>query len=386
MRRPSLKQVAGFLYVWLMVGFATGTFVLIAPVRWITGLAHGRDWSQRTEDVVMIGVIVVYVAASIAIALALTRLLFQYRARAFKYGVVLGITGLAGSALWGWGNPAIYARIAGGMEGDQVATRSGAVFLFGPYPSHERLEQLKAEGIDGVVSLQHPAVVPFEPEGIEKERTWTEELGIRFIQAPMLPWVSDNARALATIRELATRGAGRFYIHCGLGRDRVNVVKRMLERMGVATEGTEVAKAMGWQERIDQGMKRMERGELERIGTQVWIVPIPNEHELFGNMLAGQAGLVVILEDPQAAEPTPAFRQMIEMFDQYGVDYRRRPLKAGDVSTAQKIVQEIQRETGLVTVVAPITPPEPGAEIAKLFLEAWKVGTAVPEPVAPKAD
>jgi protein tyrosine phosphatase (PTP) superfamily phosphohydrolase (DUF442 family) len=378
MRRPSGKQVFGFLYVWLMVGFAAGTLVLVAPVRWITDFAHGHGWSQGTEDVIMMGVIGLYLAASLAITIALTRLLFQYRARAFKYGLIVGVTGMAGSALWGWSNPAIYATMAGGMDGESVETESGVVFLFGPYPSRERLEELKAEGISGVISLQHPAVVPFEPEGIQKERAWTEELGLRFIHAPMLPWVSDNRAALETIGRVATEGVGRFYVHCGLGRDRVNVVKHMLERMGVKTEGTQLAQAMGWQERVDQGMKKMARGEAERIGTRVWLVPSPNEHEIFGNMLAGQAGLVVLLLDP--ARDSVALAQMTRLFDEYAVEYERRPLSADDVITAQQIVQEIRREQRPVTVVAPSTRPHDGAEIADLFLEAWKTGTAIPEP------
>jgi hypothetical protein len=207
-----------------MVGFATGTFVLVAPVRWITGFAQGRGWSESAEDVLMMGVIGVYVLASVALALAVTRLLFQSHARALKYALVLGVTTLAGSALWGWTNPAVYATMAGGIRGDAVATRSGAVFLFGPYPDRQRLEELKAEGVTAVVSLQHPAVMPFEPKGIADEKAAAAELGIRFIHAPMLPWVSDNTASLEIVRRLATEETGRFYVHCGLGRDRVNVV------------------------------------------------------------------------------------------------------------------------------------------------------------------
>jgi hypothetical protein len=381
-RRPSLKQVLSFLYVWLMVGFASGTLVLVAPVRWITQLAHWREWSQTTENVLMMGVIGVYVLASLAVAVALTRLLFQYRARAFKYGLVLGVTGLAGSALWGWSNPAVYATMAGGVAAGEVevTTAAGGVFLFGPYPSRERLAELKSEGVTAVVSLQHPAVVPFEPQGIEDEKAWTGELGIEFIHAPMLPWVSDNTASLEIIRKVATEGTGKYYVHCGLGRDRVNVVRRMLERMGAQTAGGQLAKAMDWQDRVDQGMSKMERGELEKIGTRVWLVPSPNDHELFGNMLAGQAGTLVLLLDPTQPDQRAQLDKMTRLFDQYGLEYRKRPLEAGDPSTAEKIVQEILRDQGAVTVVAPNTAPNEGAEVAETFLEAWRAGIQVPEP------
>src|SRR5688500_13609833 len=95
-RRPTAKHVGVFFYVWLMVGFASGTLVLLAPARWITDLARGRGWGQSAENFLMMAVIGIYVVASLAVAVTLTRLLFQHRARAFKYGVVLGMTGLAG--------------------------------------------------------------------------------------------------------------------------------------------------------------------------------------------------------------------------------------------------------------------------------------------------
>src|SRR5688572_20493330 len=150
--RPSAKAAGTFLYVLLMVGFATGTLVLLAPARWVTDLARGREWGQSAENWLMVGVIVIYLIASCWVAVALTRLLLQHRARAFKYGLTLGVTGLAAVALWGWGNPAVYASIGGGGATEKVTTESGAVFLFGPYPSKEKLEQLKAEGITGVIS------------------------------------------------------------------------------------------------------------------------------------------------------------------------------------------------------------------------------------------
>ena len=244
-RRPTPRQIGTFLYVWLTVGFASGTLVLLAPARWITALARARDWGQDAENLLMMGTIGIYVVASFAVALALTRLLFQNRALAFKYSLLLGMTTLAGAALWGWGNPAVYASLSGGGRASEaLTTESGAVFFFGPYPDRAKLEALKAEGITAVISLQHPAVVPFEPQGIAAEKQATQELGIRFVHAPMLPWVSDNAAALATIRRVATEETGRFYVHCGLGRDRVNVVMHLLEQMGAETGRSEVERAM----------------------------------------------------------------------------------------------------------------------------------------------
>ena len=360
-----------FLYVWLMIGFALGTLVLIAPARWVTGFARGQGWGQGAENALMLGVIAVYVLISFATALFVTRLLFQSRARAFKYALVLGMTTLAGAALWGWGNPAVYASIGGGGGGGtSVATESGAVFFFGAYPDYEKLRQLKEEGITAVISLQHPAVVPFEPQGIAEEERATKELGIRLIHAPMLPWVSDNTEALETIRRIATTESGRFYVHCGLGRDRVNVVMHLLEKMGATTGGSEVEHAMAWRDRAAAGLGPMERGDFREIAPDVWLVPRPNEHELFGNMLAGQAGLVVLLLDPDDTPQQAGLAEMTSRFDVHEIDYLRRPVRPGDRAAARAVALEVLRGPRPVTVVAPETPPFE-AEVAALFLEEW---------------
>jgi len=41
---------------------------------------------------------------------------------------------------------------------------------FGPYPTYEELRKLQDDGYTAVVSLLHPAVVPFEPKLISDER------------------------------------------------------------------------------------------------------------------------------------------------------------------------------------------------------------------------
>jgi protein tyrosine phosphatase (PTP) superfamily phosphohydrolase (DUF442 family) len=372
-RRPRPRQIGTFLYVWLTVGFASGTLVLLAPARWITALARERNWGQDAENILMMGMIAIYVVASFAIALALTRLLFQNRALAFKYSLLLGMTTLAGAALWGWGNPAVYASLSGGGRASEtLTTESGAVFFFGPYPDRAKLEALKAEGITAVISLQHPAVVPFEPQGIAAEKQATEELGIRFIHAPMLPWVSDNTAALETIRRVASEESGRFYVHCGLGRDRVNVVMHLLEQMGAETGRSEVERAMAWEDREAAGLASMERGKPQRIAQDVWLVPRPNEHELFGNMLAGQAGLVVLLLDPADREQRAGLTEMIGLFGSYAVDYLERPLRPDERARARAIAEEVLRGPRPVTVVVPDMPPFDG-EVAKVFLAEWEL-------------
>ena len=71
-------------------------------------------------------------------------------------------------------------------------TRAGSSFTFGPYPTEDRLAALERDGYTAVISLLHPAVVPFEPKLIADETAAAERVGIEFIHLPMLPWIADN--------------------------------------------------------------------------------------------------------------------------------------------------------------------------------------------------
>lgn len=107
-RSVGWKGTAVFLYLWLMLGFATGTLVLLlGPARWLTGFVRAGGWGQGAEDALMIGVILTYLALSFLLALYLARLLLSYRAGALKTGIVLLVTAAAVAALWGWMNPAL---------------------------------------------------------------------------------------------------------------------------------------------------------------------------------------------------------------------------------------------------------------------------------------
>lgn len=368
MRSPRGRSVLGFLFVWLMVGFATGTLVLVALVPWLTSTMRAAGWSQGSEDLAMWGIIAAYVASSLLLALVLTRWMHRSQRPIVRAGVPIAATLLAAGALWGWMNPGVYARAAGG-EGGRVETRSGAEFVFGPYPDYEKLKALKERGFTAVVSLQHPAVVPFEPQGIKAEREAAEELGIPLIHAPMLPWVSDNESSLQKIRKIARTGSGRYYVHCGLGRDRVNVVRRMLERDGArlaAEGGAEAARSFGVRERP------LERGWHEEIARDVWLVPYPNEHEFFGNMLAGQVESVALLLDPAENEQAAWVEHTRALMSKYGVQMTELPLPRHGLTRAPEVARSVAGLERPLVVIVPYTHPRPDTAVAHAFEQAFR--------------
>ena len=271
--RRRLTSIGAYCYIWLMVGFFLGTLLLVGPVRLLTTAMRAQGWSERSEAVAMIGVIAVYVVGSALIARWLYRRVAACRTGPARVAIPATLTVAAAACLWAWLNPTVLSGMAGGTGGDVRITEGGAEFVFGPYPDRPRLTALKHEGYRAVISLQHPAVVPFEPQGIAEEQQAAREVGITFIHAPMVPWISSNDASLNTIRALARQGDGKYYVHCGLGRDRVNVVKRMLEN-----EGARIAEAEGFEEprtfhdRRRDGGGPMERGDFTEIDRDVWLL------------------------------------------------------------------------------------------------------------------
>lgn len=359
-----------FLYVWLMVGFATGTVTLLGPVRWITAALRGSTWSSH-ENPVMVFVILSYIALSFFLAKLLTALIRRSRSLPVRVGVPGAVTAAAGVALWGWLNPATYAMAAGGMSA-QLHLQQGAQFDFGPYPDKARLVELKRQGVTAVVSLQHPAVVPFEPAGIAGEQAAAKEVGITFIHAPMLPWVASNHESLEKIKTLARQGSGHYYVHCGLGRDRTNVVKRMLEGMGAGVSADRTLAARNYRRRLAERGPLMERGEFREIDTDVWLVPYPNQHELYGNMLAGQVKHVLVLLDEGNATQAQWIAHLRQVFGEYQVAATFQSLRPGELARTADIVAFARaRLPRPLAVVVPSMPPLPHTEVADAFAREW---------------
>lgn len=224
--------------MWLLVGLVLGTAVLVGPVRVLTEGMGAAGWQQKSQDHVLMVVLLLYLAISLILTRYVVGIMFRARNRNTRWAIAAVFTVMAAGTAWLWKNPAsLLADVAGGGDAGSVSSAGGAEFVFGAYPDEEKLRELQLTGITSVISLQHPGVI-VERDGINAEKDATKKLGITLIQAPMLPWVSDNAESLQRLRMIARRGTGKFYVHCGLGRDRVNVAKRVIE-----AEGTKVAVA-----------------------------------------------------------------------------------------------------------------------------------------------
>jgi protein tyrosine phosphatase (PTP) superfamily phosphohydrolase (DUF442 family) len=389
--RKRWPVVAAFLYLWLTVGFFTGTGVLIGPARWVTQGMERAGFAQKAQDHAMQAVMLVFVFGSAAVSLWLLRRVLHGTRRA-KLGIPAVATIAALASLWGWMNPGrMFATAAGGIDHAALATSSGARFIFGAYPDESTLRDLKRQGVTAVISLQHPAVLPFEPASIQEEKRAAKEVGIEFIHAPMLPWVSDNREALEKIRQIAHKGHGVYYVHCGLGRDRTNVVRRMLEADGVKTVAhSSIGHALTFEQRLAMPLadRDFERGAVRRLEPGVFLTPFPNAAEFSGYFMAGQVKSVVFLLDPSDPAQKAELEQGQRLLATAGVQTWSRPLMGRDLPAATAIARWVRTLPRPVAVVADLTPFENGDRYHGVqgvaFVDAYQsVSGARAEPALP---
>jgi len=282
-----MKRLVLFLSMWLAIGFSIGTATLLGPVRWVTSFCRERALSPGIEKGAVQIIIVLLVAVTATAAFILARAVLASPRPEVRYGLPLLAFAAAAGAVAIWMSPATLR----GRSGGEV--REGLHFTFGPYPDADRLVALRREGYTAVVPLLHPAVIPFEPELLRREKEAAARAGIEVIHLPMLPWVSDNAAALDRVRALARAGTGRYYVHCYLGMDRVQMVRRVVESVagGATTESLTAVASIA-------GVDRLERGAVIRLDERVFLAPFPTDEEMLRYVVGhGGVRLVSLLDD-----------------------------------------------------------------------------------------
>lgn len=370
------RRIALLLSFWLFIGFAMGTVLLLFPVRWWANLSRANGWEHSTESIGVAVIILTLVLLSFALAYRAMLAFVRSDRPLVRAGLVLVTMGTAGMAYGLWVTPSL---MKGSMAAEQTA---GAHFTFGPFPDAARLATLKAEGYTGVISLLHPAVVPFEPQLIAKERKEASAAGIELIHLPMLPWVSENTESLDKLRAIAVANQGRYYIHCYLGADRVNVARRIIEQAsaaGVVIEGAGAATRRTLEGKLREGF---ERGPIFRLEEGLYLTPYPTDGEFLSYILSGEVKNVVALLDSRNAE------------EKVRIDYERKllashslPFHLVEVSDlrygGRRILDalEMARKLERPTVIHSFFTPGPRtASVAEAVLIAQRTGLP---PLAP---
>jgi phytol kinase len=332
----SFKNSLLVAFIWLLVGFTTGTETLMGPVRWVARLSRNMEWDKRIEDSIVKLIIILFVISSFIISLWLARAIIKTTFRHVKAGILALILLATVSALYFWMNPQIFI-IAKDISEETTADRH---FTFGTYPTEEQLIRLKKEGYTAVISLLHPAVVPFEPKLLADEQEVAKKVGIAIIHLPMLPWVSENRESLDKIKAIAESSKGRYYVHCYLGKDRINVVKRVIEKTKGAGR-TEYAEPDMLSRKI-RDIEAFERGKIFILDDEVYLTPYPTDEEFMGFILSGSINHVVSLLDPENPKDVPWIEKEQELLAKHYIGFDLFPVSYSHYNP-QKVLEVAQK-------------------------------------------
>jgi protein tyrosine phosphatase (PTP) superfamily phosphohydrolase (DUF442 family) len=342
-----------------MVGFFSGTLVLLEPVQWLSSHARQAGWPQGRENGLVMAIIALYVGGSALVTACIIGVVRRARL-AVRVAAFAVCTAAAAGTLALWLSPKHMAQF-----GHSEIVTVGR-FVFGPYPEEDRLRQLRQEGYAAVVSLLHEAVVPFEPVLLDRERKGAEAAGIPVVHIPMLPWVSGNEESLERIGELARGGEGRYYVHCYLGRDRVNLVRRFVEReTGKSASGRGQARSL-------RQAGDFERGKIVELDDEVFLVPYPTDEEWMGYLLSGRVRHVASLLDPSWPEDVPWIEREERLLNQHGVSYIHSPISSAHYEPEQ-VMRAVKRVRALARPVA-VHAFLGDSPVTRAFATAWRTG------------
>ena len=325
-------------------------------------------------------VILAYVILSWFITRALQRRMVASRNPAVRFGVPVVATALAVTTFWLWSNPGgLFASLAGATS-SRLSMGSGAVWEFGRYPDYETLERFKREELHG----SYHSRTSRRPGGATRHRERASNgapgrhQAHRSADAAVGEQQSGVTRSHPVNR--SNRHRGRYYVHCGLGRDRVNLVKHMLEGLGARTVGTE-----GYLEGnfFDTRIPNFERGQLGTFGGDKWLVPYPDAHEMLGNVLQGKTAHMILALDTTDVQQRKWADEARTTFKEYGIPFDDVATRPGDSGRIGQIVARMLALKGAAAVIVPLTPweggkPRPGSETSDQIVREFTARTHRP--------
>jgi phytol kinase len=360
-----MKRTLLFLVLWLAIGFSIGTATLLGPVRWVTTLCRARGLPDSVEKAAVQLLIVLLVVVTGAAAWVLTRAALSSDRIETRYGLPALALAAAGGAVWLWMTPAMLRAQSAGV------TTAGTHFTFGPYPDEDRLHDLAGERYTAVISLLHPAVIPFEPQLMAREDEAAARAGIQVIHLPMLPWVSDNAAVLGKVRDMARARTGHYYVHCYLGMDRVQMVRRVIEEEGggvVETEALSEAPPLSHSQ-------LWTRGEIVHLDDRVHLTPFPEADEFLRYFMGGRVQIVSLL-DKADPDDRPWIEQERALVDRYRLPYISLPLSGSHFNPQAVLaaVRQVRALEGTIAVHDFLSPGSGRSPVAEAFAQAYRSG------------
>lgn len=368
--KPTLKNLSVLALFWLMIGFSVGTGVLLGPVRKMTFYLRSNGWNPAVEDIVVSVIIGLYIIVTFFAALYFTRIWVRSTLKHVSTGLMLMWFVLSASSLYLWLTPSVMTAA------QEMQVSNNPRFTFGPYPTADKIEELEQEGYTAIISLLHPAVVPFEPQLIRQERETVQGSGMQFIHLPMLPWISNNVAALDSLQAIVESGSGKYYVHCYLGQDRIGSARRIVESAGTPVEINQPDSLA--QDRMLTNDKELERGPVTILEEGVYITPYPTDSEFIRYIFGHPYTRIISLLNPEDPEDLEIIEEEKEILSNYQMPFSNFPISFQhyDPDSVLNIARQVKRLDPPVVVHGYLTP----SRTTEAFIQAFRSGRP---PLAP---
>lgn len=331
----SFKKILLFLFLGLSIVFPLGLFMLtIGPTRIISDKAYSENWSENQENTIQRIIILVF----LFLVLFLTISLFQYfyKSNYKKTILVVSFILLLSTTYIFAFEPEFLIH---NTQIKESFEKSDTVeFYFGSYPDVDKIQQLKSENYTAIISLLHPMVIPAEPILMEKEVLNTKNERLKLISIPMLPWIIGNDSALVKIKQLAKNAKGKYYVHCYLGKDRVNVFRSILEK-----ENKFIKIKSDFTRRNIDTVKQFERGRIYKLNNTTYFTPFPTDEEFFSFILNGKIKTVISLMNIKNTDEKPFIDKEQNIMNQYNMYFKNIPIYYSEVDKIAVLIDSINK-------------------------------------------
>lgn len=354
-----MKKTTLLLVSWLFWGFALGTFILLVPLRKTVDMARNNGWSETVENLfVFIYIVILGIVSYLLAKFTASKTTSENAGKGAKVIYLSLPIVLACCALYVMMNPAL-------NNYDTANAELNTNFTIGSYPTQEKIHELKRTKYTAIISLLHPAVVPFEPKLLNEEITYAKEEGIDVISIPMMPWVSKNEAAIDSLRAIVRNAKGKYYVHCYLGKDRVNVARRIIEQ----ETSDKITYEAGLKHRSIDDVKAFERGNIYKLDEGVYLTPLPTNEEYFGYVIATNFKQVVALTDltdKQAADSAAAEEKSLK---DYNIGYALYNVTDNATEARVQAIADSVKSMKKPVLIHAFRSDQP---VAQLFMKAYR--------------
>jgi len=318
------KSIILFLYLWLCIGFPLGLWVLLAgPSKWLAEYSHSTNMEISKENILGKMIIIVFVIFAFMLALLFHRFIKQSKNRTGKWFLPGILTLILLSSVYVFSfNPQWLISYSGEISTKNQEDKNNHLkFVYGSYPNEEMIKSLKEQGYDGIISLLNEMVIPAEPALMKDESELTKKYDIKLINMPMMPWVSENEKTLQAAKKFIENEKGLYYVHCYLGRDRVNIFKSAAKKFGAKTNSETTSNIRKIEEQ-----PTWTRGNYFKLEEGVYLTPYPTDDEFMMFVLNDYFKTVISLLDNNVADNKPWITKEKKLLTDYSMNYIHYPL------------------------------------------------------------